>query len=75
MKAIIMNYAISGIETAELPDDLFFDEESGRDNSERIEEYLTNELGYNLSEIYYMVINGEYCPVYRWDGNEPYAEI
>ena len=75
MKAIIMNYAISGIETADLPDDLFVDDESGRDNSERIEEYLTDELGYNLSEINYMTISDEYCPVYRWDGNEPYAEI
>lgn len=73
-KAIILNYAISAVEVAELPDDLFFDEESGRDNSERIEEYLTNELGFNLSEIYYMVTDGP-CPVYRWDSDEPITTI
>ena len=74
MKAIILNYAVSAVETAELPDELFVDDESGRDSSERIEEYLADELGYNLSEINYMTTDGD-CPVYTWCGLEPYATI
>ena len=74
MKAIILNYAVSAVETAELPEDLFVDDESGRDISERIEEYLADELGYNLSEINYMTTEGD-CPVYYWCALEPYAEI
>lgn len=72
MKAIIFNYCIGAVETAELPEDLFIDDDSGMDNSERIEDYLVNELGFNLSEITYMTTDGE-CPVYRWDSDEPYA--
>lgn len=73
-KAIILNYAISAVEVAVLPDELFKDEESGRDNSERIEQYLSEELGFNLSEIYYMVTEGP-CPVYRWCEDYPFTEL
>ena len=75
-KAIILNYATSAVEVAELPDDLFTEDtySPALDTTQKIELYLTDELGYNLSEIYYMVTDG-HCPVYRWDGNEPYAEI
>lgn len=75
-KAIILNYAVSAVETAELPDELFTGDiySPALDTSQKIELYLTDELGYNLSEISYMVTDGD-CPVYKWDCNEPYAEI
>lgn len=75
-KAIILNYAIGAVETAELPDELFTEDiySPALDNSERVEKYLSDELGINLSEIYYMVTDGD-CPVYRCDENEPYTTI
>lgn len=75
-KAIILNYAISAVEVAELPDELFTGDtySPALDTTERIELYLSDELGYKLSEIYYMVTDGD-CPVYRWDCNEPVTTI
>lgn len=75
-KAIILNYAISAVETAELPDELFTGDiySPALDTTQKIELYLTDELGYKLSEISYMVVDGD-CPVYRWDSNEPISFI
>ena len=75
-KAIILNYAVSAVETAELPDELFTEDiySPALDTTQRIELYLSDELGYNLDEISYMVTDG-HCPVYRWDSNEPITTI
>ena len=75
-KAIILNYAISAVETAELPDELFTEDiySPALDTTQKIELYLTDELGYNLDEISYM-ITGEDCPVFKRDCNVSYAII
>ena len=72
----MLNYAIGAVETADLPDDLFTEDiySPALDTTERVEKYLADELGINLSEIYYMITDG-HCPVYRWDEDEPYTTI
>ncbi len=74
MKVIILNYCISAVEIAELPNELLSEEEDmeGLDQSERIEEYMQDELGINLSEINWM-ISDEECPVYPIGKDEPIA--
>lgn len=72
MKAIILNYCIGAVEIAELPEYLFMDDESGRDNSEILEDYMQDELGINLSEINYMIVDDK-CPVYPIGSDEPIA--
>ena len=72
MKAIILNYCIGAVEIAEIPDPTLseLEEDAGLDQGAKIEEYMQDELGINLSEISYMIV-GDECPVYPIDKDEP----
>lgn len=56
MKAIILNYASSCVDTAVIPE--------GIEQTEQVEEYLSTTFNYNMDEISYMVVNDTDCPVY-----------
>lgn len=72
MKAIILNYCIGAVEIAEIPDPTLseLEEDAGLDQGAKIEEYMQDELGINLSEISYMIVDDK-CPVYPIDKDEP----
>ena len=76
MKIIILNYCIGAVQIAELPNDLLSEEEDmeGLDQSERIEDYMQDELDINLSEITWMISDDE-CPVYPIGSDEPIATL
>ena len=56
--AIILNYPVSGVEYARIPEDAV-----PVPTTEAVEDYLVGELGYRLDEIAYMLVN-DFCPVY-----------
>jgi len=60
MKAIILHHPTASVYFTELPEDV--------DNTERVEEYLTD-LGFNLEDIHYMTSN-ENIPIYPCNRDE-----
>ena len=76
MRAIILNYAVNAVEVADIPQEVVTDaEENSFSFSERIEEYLTIELGYHIDDITYMFTDDERTPIYKNNADEPIAFI
>lgn len=68
MKAIILNYLDGSINVAELPISLM--DNNYAYQTEKIEDYLHQELGFELDEIHYMTCD-EDCPIYPCGEDNP----
>lgn len=59
MKAIILNYTDLSVQVAIIPGHVYESEEMYAERFEKVEEYLTNELGYCIDEINYMTADDD----------------
>ena len=75
MKAIILNYTCDCVEVAVIPEEVIKDAEDAPSYSERIEKYLSKELGYYLDSINYLLSNEDRVPVYDTEHEEPITLI